>query len=207
MNRRILLAGGAALAIAGAGAGALLWPTAPRVVAARIAPDDLTLGAADAPVEIIEYASLTCSHCAIFHAGTLRELIAKHVEPGRARLALRPFPLDALALKGAALAQALPREARWAFLDAAFAQQSAWLAAPDPEAALAAIAADQGMSTAAARAAMADTAVQEAALRARAVAHSAYGISGTPSLLVNGRLVEGAVPLRRIEQAIDSQNG
>src|SRR3712207_2764373 len=66
---------------------------------------DVALGPADAKVTIIEYASLTCSHCAAFHRDTYPELKKRYIDTGKVRFVLREFPLDPLATAGFMLAR------------------------------------------------------------------------------------------------------
>ena len=66
---------------------------------------DVWLGTADAKVTIIEYASLTCGHCATFHKDTWPALKAKYIDSGKVRFTLREFPLDPLATAGFMLAR------------------------------------------------------------------------------------------------------
>src|SRR5688500_16214105 len=58
---------------------------------------DVAQGPADAKVTIIEYASLTCSHCATFHKETYPALKQRYIDTGKVRYILREFPLDVLA--------------------------------------------------------------------------------------------------------------
>ena len=64
-----------------------------RADEARALPD-ISLGKEDAPNTIVEYASMTCPHCATFHKTVLPELKTKYIDTGKARLILREFPLD-----------------------------------------------------------------------------------------------------------------
>jgi protein-disulfide isomerase len=81
------------------------------LVAARA--DDSTdhvLGKADAPITIIEYASLTCPHCAEFNKEVLPEVKTKYIETGKAKLIYRDFPLDQWALRASVLARCAPAD-------------------------------------------------------------------------------------------------
>ena len=62
------------------------------------------IGDPNAPVTIIEFASLTCPHCAAFHVNTLPELEKRYIDTGKVRLVLRDFPLDQMALKASVIA-------------------------------------------------------------------------------------------------------
>ena len=82
------------------------------------------LGKADAPITIIEYASLTCPHCARFSKETLPKLKAAYVDTGKVKLIYRDFPFDGLALRAAALARCAPSERYFAVIDTLLTPQS-----------------------------------------------------------------------------------
>ena len=62
--------------------------------------EDKVLGDENAPVTIVEYASMTCSHCATFHTRTYPELKKKYIETGKVRFIMREFPFDPRAEAG-----------------------------------------------------------------------------------------------------------
>src|SRR4051794_18873459 len=107
-----------------------------RVAAAAAATpaataEDTVLGRADAPVTIIEYASLTCPHCARFHAATLPRLRQEWIDAGKARLVFRDFPLDKLALVAAMMARCADKAVYFDLLGELFARQDEWSRADD----------------------------------------------------------------------------
>src|SRR5262249_32542029 len=119
-RRHALLGATAVIAILAAGGASYdLWrPT--RTAAAQpaasggVAVADLLVpgplgdqiqGQADAPVTIVEYASMTCPHCSHFHETTYPELKKKYIDTGKVRFIFREFPLDALAAAAAMLAR------------------------------------------------------------------------------------------------------
>ena len=123
-----------ALAASAAGA-ALAADAKPTIVPAGKndkghATGDMVLGKADAPLTLVEYASLTCPHCAMFHAQELPGLKANYIETGKLRLVFREFPLDGFALRGAMLARCAGPDRYFTFLDLLFKGQSIWAAKP-----------------------------------------------------------------------------
>ena len=98
--------------------------------------EDNVLGEADAPVTIVEYASLTCPHCAAFHNETFDAFKEKYVDTGDVRFIMRDFPFDPRAAAGAMLARCAPGGKYYPMVDMLFEQQSQWAAAEDAQAAL-----------------------------------------------------------------------
>src|SRR5271168_4105284 len=109
---------------------------------------DHVLGKADAPITIIEYASLTCPHCAEFNKEVLPEVKAKYIETGKAKLIYRDFPLDQWALRASVLARCAPADKYFGFVDVLFQNQVTWATAKDPMAALEKIGMLGGVSSA-----------------------------------------------------------
>ncbi|MBV8776795.1 MAG: thioredoxin domain-containing protein, partial [Alphaproteobacteria bacterium] len=76
-------------------------PEPDKAELAKAGPDgDVGIGAENAPVTVIEYASMTCPHCARFHANTYPTLKSKYIDTGKVRFILREFPLDQFAAAG-----------------------------------------------------------------------------------------------------------
>jgi len=102
---------------------------------AQAAYEVKVLGDAEAPVEIREYSSLTCPHCATFHAETLPPIKAEYIDTGRAKLVYRDFPLDLRAWLASAVAHCAGPERFFAFLEVLFDEQERWATAPTTRAA------------------------------------------------------------------------
>ena len=91
-----------------------------KLMASQALPD-IVLGSKDAPVTVVEYASMTCPHCARFHQNTYPTLKSKYIDTGKVRFILREFPLDPLAAAGFMLARcAGSDEKRTAMIDLLF---------------------------------------------------------------------------------------
>ena len=134
-----------------------------------IGKDDRVLGNPDAPITIIEYASMTCPHCAHFTDDVLPELKKKWIDTGKAKLVLRDFPLDGEAVHASMIARCAPPDRFYAFVDTFFADQSKWVTAPDHQAALTRLAELGGMSKAQVDKCLADNALENQILNSRLV--------------------------------------
>jgi len=215
MNRRNILIGFGVVAAGAAAGGGWWWlnrgPGASQV-AATPAPgatpgtmataavagdmplfeDDHILGEASAPVTIIEYASLTCPHCAAFHEETYPQIKSEWIDTGRARFVFRHYPLDNLALRAAAVSECIKGNGFFGFLDVLFANQQKWAQAPDPLAAIGQYAALAGLDKDSVQACASDETTINRILERQSDGGSRYGIASTPSFMVNGTPVVGA---------------
>ncbi|MBV9524031.1 MAG: DsbA family protein [Alphaproteobacteria bacterium] len=167
-----------------------------------LSPDDRILGKPDAPVTIIEYASLTCPHCAAFDRETLPKLKAEWIDTGKAKLVFRDFPLDGAALKAAVLARCAPPDKFYGFIDTLFSSQESWGRGGDPTAGLARIAKLGGMNDAQFQACMKNEALQNAVLGMRMVGEKQYHVESTPTFYINGKPLVGALPYEQFETAL-----
>ena len=161
-------------------------------------------GKADAPVTVIEYFSLTCSHCAGFHKETWPRVKAELVETGKARMVWRDFPLDQLALAAATVARSLPVEHYEGFISALFASQDRWAFARGASNLdeIAKIASLAGMSRAQFDAAIANQALQRAILEGRMKAEQEFQVNSTPTFVFGRKPVPGALPFDRFAEQV-----
>ena len=124
-SRRQVLIGSAALALSpilvSQGASAQTLPGVANPLG------DVWLGKPDAKVTIIEYASLTCGHCATFHRDTWPALKSKYIDTGKVRFVLREFPLDPLAAGAFMLARCAGQDKYFPLVETLFQQQRNWV--------------------------------------------------------------------------------
>ncbi|MDX1484659.1 MAG: DsbA family protein [Alphaproteobacteria bacterium] len=179
-------------------------PAAPATAqdAASVRPGDFAIGRADAPVTVIEYASLTCPHCRNFHENGLPQLKSQYVDSGKVRMVYRDFPLDGLALRASMLARCAGRDRFFAFLDILFKRQAQWAGSNDPLGALARVAALGGLGPDEFKACLANKEIETQVLQQRQEAEQVFGVNSTPSFIVNGRKVRGA-DFNAVKAAID----
>jgi protein-disulfide isomerase len=181
---------------------AALVPSLARAQAADPRLGERSAGKPDAPVTVIEYFSLTCSHCATFHLQTWPQVKSRLVDTGKVRMVWRDFPLDQLALAAAVVARSLPAERYEGFVSALFASQDRWAFArgADNIGEIAKIAALAGMNRAQVDAALADQALQRGILEARLKGQQEHNVTSTPTFVFGNRPQPGALSYERFAE-------
>ena len=164
---------------------------------------DLPIGAANAPVTIVEYASMTCPHCAAFAATTFPGLKSKYIDTGKVRFILREFPLDPLAAAGFMLARCSGDDKRNAVVDLLFAQQKYWIVQDNPLAPLAALLKQTGMGQAKFEACLKDNDLRDKVYKVHERAVEKFGVNSTPTFFINGKKVNGEMTLDAFTKLID----
>ena len=162
---------------------------------------DLVQGKADAPVTVIEYASMTCPHCAHFHETTYPELKKRYIDTGKVRFIFREFPLDPLATAGFMLARCGGTTERYfAIIETLFDKQKEWLV-QKPLQPLLAIARQTGFTEQSFNECLNDKKIQAGIedVRLRAIK---LNVQSTPSFFVNGKPMRGNAAIDDFEKAI-----
>ena len=179
-----------------------------RVPGARAAgigerPGDIALGDPDAPVTVIEFFSLTCPHCRWFHENIYNRLKPDYVDAGKVRYVFRDFPLNLPALQATILAHCAGRDRYAAFVDVLFQTFDDWASAGDYSEKLAQIGELGGVSRDRFEACLADKDLENAIFQSIADAQAEYGVSSTPTVIVNGEKYEGAMRFEAFAEHID----
>ena len=173
----------------------------------KITPDDYSIGKADAPVTFIEYASLTCPHCADFQTNVLPAVKTEFVDTGKVRMIYRDYPLDKIALAAAMIARCAGRERYFGFIGAFFASQASWARDPNPIAALGRIARVGGMSQQDVDACLKNSAIEDAVVKERLQAEKDFGVSATPTLIIGGEKISGGVTIEQFRALVAKKLG
>jgi protein-disulfide isomerase len=196
ISRRDLLAGAAVTtSLALAPSFALAAGAAKVPMEDLLAPDalpDVWIGKADAPITIIEYASMTCSHCAAFHEETYPKLVKDWLDTGKARFVLREFPLDALAAAAFMLAR-YAGDKRTAVVDLLFAQQKTWAFVDKPLDALENMVKQAGISSESFKKCLDDKDLYQKVLAERQRGADKFGVDSTPTFFINGDRKNGEI--------------
>jgi protein-disulfide isomerase len=182
-------------------------PGSSRASPLAIGPNDRVLGSAEAPITIVEYASLTCPHCAHFEADVLPKLREKWIDPGKVKLVLRDYPLDQPALDAAVVARCAPPERFYGFVETLFAQQQRWVMAKDYKAALARIAELGGLGKSQLDTCLAKKELEQQVLQSRLTASQELGVESTPSFFINGTKFEGAPTVEQFDTVLSRLAG
>jgi protein-disulfide isomerase len=159
-------------------------------------PIDQVLGKADAPITIIEYASTTCGHCANLHKTYFPKLKADWIDTGKAKLIYRDFPTAPahLSIGASMVAHCAGPDRYFPMLSLIFDNQEKWLGAQNPMDGLKKLVRLAGMTgddvDACLKRQDLANAIQE---RAKDGAKT-FDVEATPTLIINGTKVEGAVP-------------
>ena len=165
---------------------------------------DLALVPADAKFVVVEYASMTCGHCAAFHNKVFPELKKKYIDTGKVRFIMREFPLDNLAAAASMLARCAGGDKTFALIETFFATQPEWAfkeGSPVPR--LFEIAKQAGFTQESFDKCLTDQKLLDAITATRTRASEKFGVSATPTFFVNGKRLQGAPVMAEFEKAID----
>ena len=148
--------------------------------------------------------SLTCPHCAAFHAGAYNDIKREYVETGKVRFVIRDFPLDNLAVAAAMMARCLPRERYFGMIELLYRGQQGWARAADPRAALAGIGRLAGLSPAKFDACLKDRGILDVILKSRDQGQKLHQVQSTPTFIIDGRKLANNRPIEEFRKLIDA---
>jgi protein-disulfide isomerase len=216
ITRRVFCQGTAAVALASTMFGAASLAFAPPALAETIpvaelmkpeALPDMVMGDAKATVTIVEYASMTCPHCAHFQDTTFPEIKKRYIDTGKVRYIFREFPLDNLAAAAFMLARCageLDSSKYYAMVDTLFRQQLTW-AVEKPLPPLLAIAKQAGFTEKTFDACLANQKILDGIEAVRQRAIDKFKVQSTPTFFINGNPVAGAMTIDEMAKLIDAQ--
>ncbi|MCC9624555.1 DsbA family protein [Thalassospira sp. MA62] len=150
------------------------------------------MGDENAPVTIIEYASLTCPHCAAFHTETLPEIKEKLIDTGKAKLIFRDYPLDGVALRAAAVAQCAGEDRYFGVLGMLFKSQMNWARSQDPIGGIKQVVRFGGMNDQAVDECINDQELVDGIVASRMRGEQEFNVNSTPSFVIDGETIAGA---------------
>jgi protein-disulfide isomerase len=207
ITRREFAMSSAAVLVLGAlgplGGSALAQTISGLELMAKGALDDISMGSETAPVTIIEYASMTCPHCAAFEAQVFPKLKEKYIDTGKVRFILREFPLDGLAAAAFMLARCAGPDKYYPMVETLFAQQPKWANVRNPVEPLLAIAKQAGFTQQSFEACINNKDQLNKVQQVRDRASQKFKVKATPTFFINGELHEGGMSIEDLDKAIE----
>jgi protein-disulfide isomerase len=219
VDRTYLIAGGVALAVVLGGIGYWVWgggssggPT--KVASGECVPKesfditaaDHTLGRADAPITLVEYASQTCIHCARFARDVFPQLKSEYIDKGHVRYVFREFPLDQVALTASVVGRCLPRESYLAYVDLMYGELETWVQQEDLRASIKEMARRAGMTGEDFEKCLSTDEDAKKLIAGRTKATEDYCIGGTPTFFMNGKqIASGEIPWSTLDEKIRAE--
>jgi protein-disulfide isomerase len=167
-----------------------------------VQPSDRVLGKPDAPITIIEYASLTCPHCAHFDVEVLPKLKEKWIDSGKAKLVLRDFPLDEPALRAAMVARCAPPDRFYPLVDGLFRTQADWVVERGWQGKLEGVTRLLGVTEKDFKTCISDKKLEDQVAQSRLTAAQQLGVEATPTFFINGKKFDGAPTVEAFDQAL-----
>ncbi len=169
----------------------------------RITENDMVEGDRNAPATLVEYASLSCPHCASFHKEIYPALKEKYIGKGKLRYVYRNFPLNDPALKAAIVVECMPKEKRLSLIQVLFKSQEKWAFDNKFIETLKNISKIAGLKETAFDACMKDKKIEEEILKIQLEASKSLNINRTPSAFLNGKNISSNLSKDLIEKEME----
>lgn len=164
---------------------------------------EVSLGSPKAPVVVIDYASLTCHHCAQFHNDVLPEIQKNYIDPGLVRVIIRDYPGDQVSLIAHQIAWSKGEVKYLDLLKYLYSTQDEWLLASDPKAALKKIVAKKGITGEQFDKLLKDKELMDKVVRARLEGKKKYNITATPTIIINAKIYPRTLNFEEFEAIVD----
>jgi len=166
----------------------------------------IVLGSNDAIVKIKIFSSLTCPHCASFHMNIVPEIEKEYVKSGKVQLIFIDFPLDQAAFNASKLLQCSNQNSQLKLMDQIYQKQAEWTVGStivEVNKNLKKIAQDLGISSLDFEKCLINEDISDKILNGRIDAHSKYSINSTPTIVINGKKLEGSASFKNIKKKIE----
>lgn len=164
---------------------------------------DKVLGEDDAPVTIVEYASMTCGHCANFHKQTYADLKKDYIDTGKVRFIFREFPLDPVAAAAFMLARCAPADKYFEVVDIMFEQQRSWAFSDNPYQSLLDFSKQIGFTQESFEECLTNQGMLDAVNAVKDRGAGEFGVNSTPTFFINGERHTGALSIDEMGKIIE----
>ncbi len=165
-----------------------------------------TLGKADAPLKVTEYASFTCPHCGHFHKESFKKLQTEFIDTGKLLLTFSDFPTNLPAVQASKVARCIPDENYFNFVSLLFQTQENWATKPEYQKLLKQNALIAGIDEKTFEACVNSEDLQKAILTEVEKANKEKGVDGVPTLIFDdGQKISGTMPYEEIKKIIEEK--
>ena len=175
-----------------------------RIVDTIEALEEKKIGTEEANIEIIEFASLTCGHCAKFHNEVFPKIKKEFIDTGKVSFIYQDFPLDKFALKASVIARCSGEKKFFSFLKVLYSKQKDWTRTEDPFRSLLKIAKLGGLKNDEIKVCVGNKSIEDGILKQRLNASKKFDIKATPTLYINGEKYDGDLTFEALKLKINT---
>ena len=175
-----------------------------RIVDTIEALEEKKIGTEAANIEIIEFASLTCGHCAKFHNEVFPKIKKEFIDTGKVSFVYKDFPLDKFALKASVIARCSGKEKYFSFLKVLYKKQKDWTRSQDPFKSLLKIAKLGGLKNDEIKVCVSNKSIEDGILKKRLNSTKKFEITATPTIYINGKKYNGDLTFEALKLKLDS---
>jgi protein-disulfide isomerase len=161
---------------------------------------EMAIGDAKAPVTIVEFASMSCPHCAAFEQNVFPMLRSKYIDTGKVRYVFREFPLDIKAASASVLARCIANgnsEKFFGAIDTIFKQQDALMT--QTKETMLSIGKQAGLDDKGVEDCVGDQSAMDKLSADETFAAKKLKVDATPTFFINGKIVKGAMSFEEFE--------
>ena len=175
-----------------------------RIVDTIEALEKKSFGNEDAKIKMLEFASLTCGHCAKFHNEVMPIIKKNYIEKGLIHFTYKAFPLDKYALKATIIARCSGNKNFFNFLDVFYKKQKDWTRTQDPFKSLLKIAKFGGLKDEELKVCVGNKSIEDGVLKDRLKSSKDYDITATPTIYLNGEKYKGDLTIEALDSKLKS---
>ena len=175
-----------------------------RIVDTIEALEKKSFGNEDAKIKMLEFASLTCGHCAKFHNEVMPIIKENYIEKGLIHFTYKDFPLDKYALKATIIARCSGNKNFFNFLDVFYKKQKDWTRTQDPFKSLLKIAKFGGLKDEELKVCVGNKSIEDGVLKDRLKSSKDYDITATPTIYLNGEKYKGDLTIEALDSKLKS---
>ena len=175
-----------------------------RIVDTIEALQEKKIGDKEASIKIVEFASLTCGHCAKFHNEVFPKIKKNYIDNGKIFFTYQDFPLDKFALKASVIARCSGKEKYFSFLKVLYKKQKDWTRSQDPFKSLLKIAKLGGLKNDEIKVCVSNKSIEDGILKKRLNSTKKFEIKATPTIYINGKKYNGDLTFEALKLKLDS---